>query len=109
MKARIHWKAREQGGRRKPPAGIGKPAYASVVRFKDTAEPWPPPVAWSLVVEKIEALSHEYDWVANVHFLVDEAPLTELRVRREFELYEGARCVATGVLIGEDATARAAK
>lgn len=101
MKAKIHWRTREEGGRRNLPAGVGQPPYATVVRFKDSTEPWPPPVAWSLVVEKIEAISHEYDWVANVHFLVEEAPAEELRVRREFALYEGGRCVATGILIDD--------
>lgn len=100
MKAKIHWKTKEEGGRFKPPAGVGKPPYATVIRFKDTDEPWPPRNAWSLVVEKVSELSNEYDWIANVHFLVTEAPAEELRVSREFELFEGARCVATGVLIG---------
>lgn len=104
MKARIHWKTREEGGRRSPPTGIGQPPYATVVRFKDAAEPWPPPVAWSLIVQKVEALSQDYDWVANVRFLVDEAPVAELRAHREFELYEGGRCVAAGVLAEEDVT-----
>jgi len=99
MKARIHWKTREEGGRCKPPAGVGQPSYAAVVRFKDAAEPWPPPAAWSLVIERYETVSTEYDRVADVHFLVDEAPVAELRVNREFELYEGRKCVATGVLI----------
>lgn len=105
MKARIHWKTREEGGRRNLPAGVGQPPYATVVRFKDAAEPWPPLVAWSLVIEKIAIMSCEYDWLADVHFQVGEAPAAELRVQREFELYEGGRCVATGVLIGEEALA----
>jgi hypothetical protein len=79
---------------------VGQPPYATVIRFKDANEPWPPPNAWSLVVEKLSELSNEYDWVANVRFLVTEAPVEELRVGREFELFEGARCVATGILIG---------
>jgi hypothetical protein len=99
MQARIRWKTREAGGRKSPPAGVGQPPYATVVRFKDTMEPWPPPIAWSLVIEKVPPLSGEYDWVANVRFLVNEAPVNELRPNREFELYEGARCVATGVLL----------
>jgi hypothetical protein len=101
MKARIHWKTKEEGGRSQPPIGVGNPYYA-VVRFKDTTGPWPPPVAWSLVVEKIVELSTEYDWVADVHFLVKEAPATDLRPGREFELYEGKRCAATGVLVGPE-------
>ena len=99
MNARIHWKTKEDGGRSNPPAGVGSSPYAPIVRFKDASEPWPPHVAWSLVVKKVLELSEEYEWVAQVHFLVKEAPVAELSVGREFELYEGGRCVATGVLI----------
>jgi len=99
MQAKIRWKTKEEGGRSKPPAGVGTPAYATVVRFKDTDEPWPPERAWSLVIEKIEAESGEYDWLANVRYLVDEAPHDELKSGREFELFEGGKCVATGVLL----------
>ena len=100
MRAKIHWNTREEGGRTRPPAGVGQPPYATIVRFKDSTEPRPAPVEWSLVVEKASELSNEYDWVANVRFLVNEAPMNELRVGREFELFEGWKCVATGVLIG---------
>lgn len=99
MKAHVIWKTKEAGGRNQPPAGVGSPPYATVVRFSDSSEPWPPPVAWSLVVEKIESESSEYEWLASVKFLVDEAPAGELRSNREFELFEGGRCVATGKLI----------
>ena len=99
MEARIRWKTKEEGGRARPPAGAGSPPYATVVRFKDSDEPWPPPNAWSLVIEKVESQSDEYNWNANVRYLVDDAPHDELRVDREFELYEGGKCVATGVLV----------
>lgn len=99
MQARIRWKTKESGGRSKPPTGVGSPPYATVVRFRDTEEPWPPANAWSLVVEKIQTQSDEYEWIANIRFLVDEAPHDELCPNREFELYEGAKCVATGVIL----------
>lgn len=99
MRARIHWKTKADGGRSKPPAGVGSPFYATVVRFTDSNEPWPPENAWSLVIEKIESESDEYDWVADVRYLVNEAPHDELRPNREFELYEGAKLVAYGVLV----------
>ena len=69
------------------------------MRFKDTEEPWPPPNAWSLVIEKIESESDDYRWLANVRYLAAEAPHHELRQDREFELYEGSKCVATGVMV----------
>ena len=100
MRAKIHWKTKQEGGRYNPPTGMGQPPYATIVRFKDSTESRPAPIEWSLVVEKVLDLSNEYDWVANVHFLVNEAPVEELRVGREFELFEGWKCVAVGVLIG---------
>ena len=99
MHARITWKRHEDGGRKAPPAGVGTPPYSTVIRFCDSGEPWPPPNAWSLVIEKIDSQSDEYEWIANVRYLVDEAPHCELRPLREFELYEGNKCVATGVII----------
>jgi hypothetical protein len=71
--------------------------YAPAIRFVE--EPWPPKIAWSLVVVKVEATNNNYDWVANVRFLVPEAPVETLRAGREFELYEGGKCVATGVIM----------
>ena len=99
MRAKVHWKTKAEGGRLKPPAGVGNPPYATVVRFTDSDEAWPPENAWSLVIEKIESESDEYDWVADVRYLVKEAPHDELRANRQFELYEGGRLVATGVLL----------
>jgi hypothetical protein len=99
MRAKIHWKKREDGGRSRPPSGVGQPPYSTVVRFKGAGGAWPPNNAWSLVVEKIPELSDEFDWVADVRFLVEEAPAAELRLNREFELFEGKKCVATGVTV----------
>lgn len=100
IRAVVDWIPKDQGGRTRPPAGVGTPPYASVVRFTDVEEAWPPPVAWSLVVEKDEALSEPLRWVADVRFLVDEAPHDSLRPGREFDLYEGGKCVAHGRILG---------
>ena len=59
-----------------PPLGEGEPPYAVVVRFKDYVGPWPPEVAWNLVVRKMSAID-EYDWRADVAFKVDHAPHSE--------------------------------
>lgn len=100
-RAIVEWIPKEQGGRVKPPLGIGMHPYATVVRFAD--EPWPPiNDAWSLVVAKDEQESTEYRWVANVHFLVQEAPHDSLRNGRAFELYEGNKCVARGTITGDE-------
>jgi hypothetical protein len=82
-----------------PPAGIGIPPYATVVRFLDSNDSWPPPIAWSLVIEKLASVSNEHEWLAEIRYLVDGAPHSEIRPDREFELYEGAKCVALGIVL----------
>ena len=96
MRAVIDWIPKDQGGRSRPPSGVGTPPYSTIVRFRDTQEPWPTPVVWSLVVEKDEAQSEPCRWVADVHYLVDDAPHESLRPWREFDLFEGNKCVAHG-------------
>jgi hypothetical protein len=97
-KAIIEWISKDQGGREKPPLGVDIPPYSTVVRFAD--EPWPPVNgSWSLVVIKNDQASAECRWVAEVHFLVNEAPHDSLRNGRVFELYEGNKCVARGTIM----------
>src|SRR5947208_1328344 len=98
-RAILEWIPQELGGRNKPPAGVGEPPYATVVRFLSTGEPWPPPVAWTLVVQKIDVADDPLQWVAEVKFLFDEAPHHLLTEGAEFELYEGKKCVARGQII----------
>ena len=98
-KAAIEWPPEAMGGRTKPTHGIGAPRYSTVVRFVD--EPWPSPSgAWSLMICKDERLSDEYQWIADVHYLVPEAPHDSLREGRRFELYEGKKRVALGRVLG---------
>ena len=94
-KALVEWIPKDQGGRAKPPLGLGLPPYATEIRFID-GNRWPSSDAWSLVIEKNESLSTEFRWVADVHFVVEEAPHESLREGRAFELYEGNKCVARG-------------
>jgi hypothetical protein len=96
MRARIRWLRKDEGGREYPPSGVGSPPYATIVRFADSEDPWPPPVAWSLVVKRIDALGDPYNWTADVRFLSNEAPHDSLRNGREFALYEGRKRVARG-------------
>jgi hypothetical protein len=99
MRAVIEWIAKEEGGRREPPSGDAPTPYTSVVRFTD--EPWPAHDAWSLIVKKVRDWSPPIRWLAEVSFLVEEAPVDSLREGREFELYEGKKCVARGKLVGD--------
>ncbi len=100
MNAKIRWFRRDEGGRVALPACEGDPPYATVVHFKDSVDSWPPAIAWSLIVEKVRVLESEYDWLVNVRYMFPEAPSSELKPGREFELYEGGRRVAEGILVG---------
>ena len=98
VRAVIEWLTRDQGGRHRLPGG-GPSPYYSLVRFTDTDSPWPPPAGWSLVVQQDEASSGPLRWLADIHYLVAEAPHDSLRPGRPFELYEGSRCVARGEIL----------
>jgi hypothetical protein len=93
--ARITWLTPEEGGRRVPPSG---PRYIAPARFEDQ-----PPGAeganWSLVVDLVSRPPGSADWLAEVRYLVDEAPHELLRLGASFELYEGKKCVARGAII----------
>ncbi len=97
MEATVSWKAKENGGRSAPPLGEGVPPYATMVRFLEPDDPWPPESVWSLVVEKKLAFD-DYNWLADVRFLAEAAPKECLVPGRKFELYEGPKCVATGLV-----------
>jgi hypothetical protein len=90
--ARIEWVPQSQGGRTAPPIG---PRYVAPAKFESAAEAWPGE-AWSLVVELIDRAPGSHEWVAQVHFLMGDAPHDLLTEGADFELYEGKRCVARG-------------
>ncbi|MDR1891519.1 MAG: hypothetical protein LBQ48_00680 [Oscillospiraceae bacterium] len=91
-KAKIKWLAEEQGGRKTLPHGdkygpiisIGKPLSLSEEN-------------WSLIVKNKETLG-EYETIAEVSYLSKKAP-DNLRKNVEFELYEGRKLVAKGVVL----------
>lgn len=99
-KAIVEWIPRDQGGRSKPPLGLGLPPYSTVVQFTDEPRPHQRG-SWSLVVEKDESHSSELKWIANVRYLVEEAPHASLQEGREFELFEGNKCVARGRILAD--------
>jgi hypothetical protein len=101
MKARIRWKTREEGGREAPPVDANFHHYRRQVWFTDSPEPHGSgKEEWDLHLEPDVSLSEEYVWIAEVRFITDEGRKGELRPGREFELYDGWQCVATGILIG---------
>ncbi|HET6882867.1 MAG TPA: hypothetical protein VFI31_22050 [Pirellulales bacterium] len=101
--AMVEWIAEASGGRTKPPPGLAAPAYSTEVRFIDGGPKWPSSEAWSLVVTKRRELGSEYRWLAEVQFLVKDAPEECLADGRTFELLEGNKCVVRGrILVEQD-------
>jgi hypothetical protein len=95
-KAILDWIPKDLGGRSKPPEGTGEPPYATVVHFPATGQPVPPVNGWTLVVRKVEVLESPFKWLVEVNYLFDDAPHHLLWENKEFELYEGKKCVARG-------------
>jgi hypothetical protein len=96
MRARIVWVSPVDGGRSSLPTGE---RYVTVARFPEDGERWHEE-AWSVVVEASPSPAEQGNpTVGDARFLVDDAPLERLRPGRSFDLYEGARRVATVDLI----------
>lgn len=94
--AEIVWLSFDDGGRRVPPSGEEPPIYWAVIRFADCDKV--SNVSWSVNVRKIEAFERGYKWNAMIAFRVPEAPEAKLFPGARFELLEGPRCVAKGVV-----------
>lgn len=96
-KALVSWIPESKGGRRTPPTGTGpSPGYSTICRFADDAS-WPQ-TAWTLVLRLERAYGEGRYWLADVQFLVPEAPHHLLKDGARFELYEGRKMVATGLV-----------
>lgn len=94
QQARIVWLTPEEGGRRHPPSG---PRYVAPARV-DGQVAGPDGANWSMVVEWLTQPTDPIEWIAEVRYLVDEAPHELLMRGVRFELYEGKKCVARGVV-----------
>jgi hypothetical protein len=92
-KALISWVPSAKGGRQQPPSG---PIYSTLVRF-DEDTTWPN-LAWSLVVEFIRSYAEGKYTYAKIRFLSEDAPHHLLHAGSRFQLYEGWRMVATGLV-----------
>jgi len=92
--ARIQWISPAAGGRKQLPTG---PRYTTVARFERQGDAWTKD-AWSLVIKFIgppdQALCH----LAKVRFLVENGPGGWLEEGSKFELMEGPKVVARGVV-----------
>jgi hypothetical protein len=93
-RAMISWISAEDGGRMQPPPG---PKYIGVVQFEE--DPSEPFGAWSLAVNFERRFSGGKVILAQVQFLVDEAPDQLLHSGSRFALFEGRKRVAKGVVL----------
>ena len=96
VRARIRWIIPENGGRNRPvPSGV---RYCPIVRFLH----WPTDdsVTWSADFIATE-LDANLEMIVVFSFLSDEAPFDCLSGANQFELFEGSKKVAMGVVLGE--------
>ena len=90
----LTWLKLEEGGRQSPPPG---PKYSTVARFEDQKTDWRKE-AWSLVIEFNNPPNAQLTHEVQVGFLADDAPKELLNPGSKFELMEGAKTVARGVV-----------
>jgi hypothetical protein len=93
--ARLRWLSEKDGGRTRLPAA----RFVSPVRFESQRSRWPRD-AFSLVMEFTSQPDAERSHVVTVHFLVEAAPHELLSAGQEFDVLEGDRLVATGLVLG---------
>jgi hypothetical protein len=96
--AMISWVAAEKGGRSAIPSG---PTYSTLVRF-DEDKDWPTQ-AWSATLDFIRSYAGGQYLYARVSFLSSDAPVQLLHEGSRFQLYEGRKLVATGLVRAGDA------
>lgn len=90
----VYWVPAESGGRRSVPA---RGVYSTVARFEDD-QTWPHE-AWSLVLHIDRSFRDGRYAHATIEFLSEDAPQNLLRAGSRFELLEGMRRVAKGVVL----------
>jgi hypothetical protein len=98
IRAILRWVPENKGGRRFVPADV---PYSTVARFEDD-DHWPRE-AWSLVVRIERTYRDGRVTLANIEFLVDSAPSNLLNSGSRFELMEGGRRVAKGIVLSDSA------
>lgn len=91
--AKIKWLTEEQGGRKTIPWGD---KYGPIVIIKGSKIHLNEAV-WSLLVSNKELIS-EFETIAEIKYLFENAP-DNLHKGVEFELYEGSKLVATGIVL----------
>ena len=93
--ARIQWLISAESGRQQPPLG---PTYTTVARFELQGDHWIND-AWSLVLDFMGAPDDHHCHLAKVRFLAEGGPSGWLEEGTRFELMEGPKVVARGLII----------
>jgi len=98
MQSKVTWVLAEDGGRRALPT---ERRYVTVARFPEDGDRWNEE-AWSVVLEASPPPSEQGNpTVVDARFLANDAPQDRIRPGRSFDLYEGARRVATVDVVGD--------
>jgi hypothetical protein len=96
--AQIRWLRADEGGRLQPPPS---PRYSTVARFEEQTEEQWKKEAWSLLVEFTGPADESGQQVVAVRFLSENGPTKWLQRTSRFDLYEGEKKVAEGIVLGE--------
>ena len=92
MKAQINWASVENGGRKNiMPVGM---RYCPIIVFaaeKSEGTLWSAEIYNTYIEDRTS--------IADVSYLVDDAPYNLLKPGNEFSLYEGQRVIAEGVIL----------
>lgn len=96
-KAKVRWLPSAEGGRSSPPAGK---KYSTVARFSAQSTSWDDD-AWSIVLEFLAPPDENLEQLAEVSFLMDNAPDELMANGKEIKLMEGSRCVGVATIVGD--------
>jgi hypothetical protein len=97
VRAIIRWVPASRGGRRQPPRPVA--GYAAPARFESDAAQEQGP--WSLRIAEASELRGGEAVEVRVTFVMPDAPHDLLREGERFELLEGRKVVAKGVVVSE--------
>jgi hypothetical protein len=91
----IQWLSSTEGGRQQPPPG---PTYTTVARFARQDDQWTNDT-WSLVLDFMASPDDRLCHQVKVRFLAEGGPSGWLEKGSQFELMEGPKVVARGLII----------
>ncbi len=97
--ADIEWIPFANGGRRNPPKIAPAEHYMAPASVGNWNGNNARSANWTLVVYDT-VFDNEYRCRAKVEYLVEDAPHDSLQPGIKFELYEGRKCVAKGLIAG---------